>query len=96
MNQNERNNDNQKKKQNRWKYCTVGSCIAVAVYGIYKLLKREEWKFQEVIDSGVAGNSVSSLIAPKLVELARDAQWSLRSEEQKTYPVYSYAPAEGA
>ena len=96
MNQDEKNNDNQEKKQNRWKYCTVGSCIAVATYGIYKLLKKEEWKLAEVIGSGVAGGSVSSLVAPKLVKLARETQWSLRSEEQKTYPVYSYAPTERA
>ena len=87
MSQSEKNNDNQEKKQDRWKYCTVGSCIAVAAYGIYKLLKKEEWKLGEVIGSGIAGGSVSSLVAPKLVSLARDTQWSLRSEEQKTYPV---------
>ena len=94
MNQNEKNNDNQEKKQNQWKYCTVGSCIAVAAYGIYKLLKKEEWKLAEVIGSGVAGGSVSSLVAPKLVKLAGETQWSPRSGEQKTYPVYPYAPTE--
>lgn len=96
MNQDEKNNDNQEKRQNRWKYCTVGTCIAVAAYGIYKLLKKEEWKLAEVIGSGIAGGSVSSIVAPKLVKLARETQWSLRSEEQKTYPVYSNAPTERA